>query len=202
MIVINYDRLQVAIARSDKQEPVSRSGLSLSGDGSTDPLADLEHDSVDIDLTVEPDGASEMTLNVLEHPNGKEVTRIVYDFKAETLTVDHSQSEGGDRQIGASRQEQRTVDVTPNGDESVDLHVFVDRSIVEVFANEDHYTVSRVYPTLVDSNRYSIEANGDIRVESLSAYHMGAIWEHIEAVATDASEASVETKPRSMGRAG
>jgi beta-fructofuranosidase len=180
---------EVKHARDDRYEPITRSELPLTaGSGGPAPLSDLRFDAVEIEATVEPCGATRVTLNLLEHPNGTEVTPVTYDFEAGTLTVDLDSSSAGDGPPGAAdRPTTRTVEVPPNEDGSVDLHVFVDRSIVEVFVNGREYVVSRVYPTLEGSQTYSLDVDGDAHLRSLSAYRMGSVWEHLSTRKPDAA---------------
>lgn len=190
---------EVKNARNDEANSVSRSNTILKrGGGSNEqtPLSDIKHDSVEIDATVESAGATEVSLNVLEHPDGTEITPITYDFEAETLTIDHTSSSAeNDRPKADSRPATRSVDVPTNDDGSVNIHVFVDRSIVEVFANGREFVVSRVYPTLGKSNNYSIDADGNVRLRSLNAYQMGPIWDHLDEESPSKASENQGTKP-------
>ena len=61
--------------------------------------------------------------------------------------------------------------------ETLKLRVFVDRSVVEVFANEKLYMAARVYPARADSVGVSLEARGrDATLKSLKAWSMKPIW--------------------------
>lgn len=60
-------------------------------------------------------------------------------------------------------------------DEPIDLHVFVDKSIVEVFANGKKCISVRVYPTRPDSQTLSLLSRGvDVQV-SFDAWHLRPI---------------------------
>ena len=57
------------------------------------------------------------------------------------------------------------------------LRVFVDRSIVEVFANERQCLTVRVYPEREDSTGVSVFARGGAaRLASLQAWQMSSVW--------------------------
>ena len=63
-------------------------------------------------------------------------------------------------------------------DEPLRLRVFVDRSIVEVFANDRQCLTLRVYPQRDDSAGVSVFARGSgARLASLDVWRMGSIWE-------------------------
>ena len=61
--------------------------------------------------------------------------------------------------------------------EPLRLRVFVDRSVVEVFANEKLFMAARVYPTRVDSMGVSLKACGrEAVLQSLKAWQLKPIW--------------------------
>jgi len=60
---------------------------------------------------------------------------------------------------------------------TVELRVFVDRSVVEVFANGRHYLTKRIYPDRLDSLGVSAYASGgEASIRSLDAWEMASIW--------------------------
>ena len=68
------------------------------------------------------------------------------------------------------------VATTPG--KSLRLRVFIDRSVVEVFANEQLYLALRVYPGRADSLGVSLRAQGQEAVlKQLDAWTMKSIWE-------------------------
>jgi len=61
---------------------------------------------------------------------------------------------------------------------NVKLQIFVDRSSVEVFANDGEVTLTdRIYPSghSVGIEVYSLEGNG--KIESLSIWKLASVWE-------------------------
>jgi sucrose-6-phosphate hydrolase SacC (GH32 family) len=63
-----------------------------------------------------------------------------------------------------------------SGGETVRQRIFVDRSIVEVFANERSCATARIYPTREDSLGISLFAHGGrARLISLDAWEMQSI---------------------------
>ena len=61
--------------------------------------------------------------------------------------------------------------------EPLKLRIFIDRSVVEVFANGRQCLTVRVYPSREDSRGVSVFARGsEAKVISLTAYHMQSIW--------------------------
>jgi beta-fructofuranosidase len=61
--------------------------------------------------------------------------------------------------------------------EPLRLRVFIDRSIVEVFANGRQCLTLRAYPTRQDSTGVSVFARGsEAHLVSLNAYQMRSVW--------------------------
>lgn len=86
-------------------------------------------------------------LLVRRSPSSSEVTRIVHDRAAATLALDTTQSS---LEAGAHRDVRRDK-LALADDEPLRLRVFVDRSVIEVFANERVCLTGRVYPTRGDA---------------------------------------------------
>ena len=76
----------------------------------------------------------------------------------------------------SNRAAQRAAFEVPYGS-SVDLRIFVDRSVVEVIANRRHYVAKRIYPARRDSLGVRAYARGgSATLRSFDAWHMEAIW--------------------------
>ena len=62
-------------------------------------------------------------------------------------------------------------------DELLELRVFIDRSVIEVFANDRQCLTVRVYPGREDSRGVSLFARrGNARLVSLECWQMRSIW--------------------------
>jgi beta-fructofuranosidase len=101
-------------------------------------------------------GTETLTFNVRQAPNDREVTRIIISLPTNTITVDRSASSltnGNPEPESGPFQVFRTV-TSATGEHIVeDLHVniFVDNSIIEIYANDRFALSSRIYPTLDSS---------------------------------------------------
>ena len=94
-------------------------------------------------------------LEVLASEDGREKTVVGYDPSAGELFVDARQSGSAGRRI----EERAPLALAPG--ERLRLRVIVDRSIVEVFANDRQAISRRVYPQFADSeNAYAVAAGG------------------------------------------
>jgi beta-fructofuranosidase len=145
---------------------------------------------VEIAAEFERGGADAVELRVLSAPDGSEVTAVRYDWTAHELTLDTTRSSlnaadavGRQRQIaGVGLHEGLAAAVTEPPfslaeGENLSLRVFVDRSIVEVFANERSCLTARVYPTRQDSVGVSVAAEGgQAGLVSADVWAMASIW--------------------------
>ena len=153
----------------------------LRGDrGSADErrLADGERQQLDargrqLELRAELrlEDADAVELSVLETPDGEERTPVRYTRESEVV-VDRSAASADPR---ATTDSQR-MPVTPY-DAPLSLRLFVDGSVVELFANERHCLTSRVYPTREDAVDVSVSAEGGSAVVAdLEWWELGGAW--------------------------
>jgi beta-fructofuranosidase len=57
------------------------------------------------------------------------------------------------------------------------LHIFLDRSVLEIFANGDTCLASRIYPTRPDSLGLELFARrGGAKVKSIKVWTLESIW--------------------------
>jgi beta-fructofuranosidase len=137
---------------------------------------DVSGAAVEIEAEIALDDAEAVELSVFETPDRAEHTPIRYERDG-TLSVDRAPS-SGDHQAFADTQSM----AAPPYDEPLSLRVFLDRSVVEIYANGRHCLTSRVYPTRGDAVGISAVAEGGrASIASLSAWAMG------EAMPTDDS---------------
>ena len=166
-------------------------------------LPGVEGDALEIALRLEPDKASSFELNVLRSPDGEETTRIIFfrkrgyiyrtpfedDIRSlrimstaisnkvshdSILCIDTCQSSVLPDAL-ARPPEQGPVRLAE--DEALDLRVFVDRSVVEVFANDTLALSVRVYPGRDDSRGVSLLSRSrDAKVSNLDVWRMQGIY--------------------------
>ena len=79
---------------------------------------------------------------------------------------------------GALSRPPESAPIVLEDDEPLRLRVFIDRSIVEIFANDQQCIAARVYPGRPDSVGVSLRAQGsDATLKSLDAWQMTNIYE-------------------------
>ena len=124
----------------------------------------VEPNAVELEVEFAPTGAGQYGVRVCASPDREEETVIGYDAGAGKLGIDTRRSGLG--------QEKKAVEAAPLplGDgEGLKLRIFVDKSIVEVFANDGRLVLSRrVYPEREDSTGISLFAQGgEVRAEGV-----------------------------------
>ena len=139
-----------------------------------------------LELAVEIDllNAREVGLKVRRSPGGKEETAVSYDTEAAVLRVEVGRS-SLDREIRYTRYrglqphlsereqyvtaQEGPFELAPG--ERLTLRIFLDRSILEVFANRRQCVTQRIYPTRTDSTGISLFTRGGAaRFLSLQAW--------------------------------
>ena len=146
-------------------------------------LTGVQGRAMELEVVLDPRQAREVGLRVLRSPNGEEQTSITLSMHAwawpwgsdkRELMIDVSQSSLSP-EIAS-----RTPEIGPlylKDGEPLRLRVFIDRSIVEVFANGRQCLTLRAYPTRQDSTGVSVFARGsEASLVSLNAYQMKSVW--------------------------
>jgi len=114
--------------------------------------------------------ATEAAIKVCCSPDRAEETRIFYDAVVKKLKVDTTRSSLGEGP--------KVVEAGPfelGADETLLMHIFIDRSIVEVFANDRQAVTRCIYPTQPDSLGVSLfSTGGAVEVPSVQAWEMAA----------------------------
>ncbi|WP_122089037.1 GH32 C-terminal domain-containing protein [Halalkalicoccus subterraneus] len=130
---------------------------------------DVRGRAIEIAATVHAD-ASEAGIGVFESPDGVERTRIGIE---NDRVIVHRESSS----LAADSVDHRELPLT-DIERPLDLRVFLDGSVLEVFVNERRCLSTRVYPTRPDSDGLSVYAHeGSARVEELDIWTLGSAWE-------------------------
>ncbi|MDL5362453.1 GH32 C-terminal domain-containing protein [Halalkalicoccus sp. NIPERK01] len=129
---------------------------------------DVRGRAIELRARVQTD-ASEAGIGVFESPDGVERTRIgIEDGKLVVHREDSS--------LAASSVDPRELPID-DLERPLDLRVFLDDSVLEVFVNERRTLSTRVYPTRPDSDGLSVHAHGgSARFEELEIWTLGSAW--------------------------
>ncbi len=150
-------------------------------------LENINGNAMELALEIDTKGSPMVELNVLRSPQKEEFTRIAFfrergmrnlnsdrNVRDSLLTIDSSYSSIAP-DVRSRAPETGTLSIT--GDETLKLRVFVDKSVVEVFANGRQCVAMRVYPDREDSVGVSLRSQGqDSELKSLDAWQMKDIY--------------------------
>jgi beta-fructofuranosidase len=158
-----------------------RQGIRLAA-GIPVVLEEVRGDCLELDLTLRPGNAQRFGVKVRCSPDGQEETVIECHPTARCLKIDVAKSSlenipyytfcmaGGENNPEVTAQE-APFELSPG--EKLRLRIFLDRSILEVFANGRQCVTQRIYPTRPDSLGVVLfSEGGDAEVESLEAWEM------------------------------
>ena len=166
--------------------PVKVANLDIPANGEK-TLPGVKGRAMEIEAVIDPRKASEVGLRVLCSGDGKEQTTIslfmhawAWPWKSDKRALMVDVSRASLSPVVASR----TPEIGPlylKDCEPLRLRVFIDRSIVEVFANGRQCLTLRAYPTRKDSTGVSFFARGgEAKLVSLVAYQMKSIWPELK----------------------
>ncbi len=144
-----------------------RAGLTVKADAEL-LLEGISGNSIELKLEIDPGDAKQVGLKVCCSPNGEEETLVYYDAVDKKLKIDTNKSSLGE---GSKKIEAGPFEL--GADEPLKLQVFVDKSVVEVFANDRQAVTRRIYPTRADSVGVKLFSKGAAAtVKKLQAWEM------------------------------
>jgi len=150
-----------------RYNPKMLENLTITADAEL-PLKDIRGNSIELSIEMVPDGAGRCGVKVCTSPDDQEQTLVFYDAAEKMLKIDPSKSSLGEgpKSVEAGPFELRSA-------EPLKLRVFVDKSVVEVFANDRQAVMRRIYPTRKESIGVVLfSRGGSARVKKLQAWDM------------------------------
>ena len=131
-------------------------------------LRNVKGDMLEIIVELKPGTAEQFGIKVRRSPKGEEETLLYYDavdsaFKVNRMktTLDRSEQSTG-IQGGKLKLDGKNLK----------LHIYLDRSMVEAYANGLRSLTTRVYPSRSDSLGLKVWGNGSLTVKSIEVWKM------------------------------
>ncbi|WP_086074337.1 GH32 C-terminal domain-containing protein [Paenibacillus camerounensis] len=134
-------------------------------------IQSVNGDMLEIVMEIDPGEAEKFGLKVRRSDNGQEETLIYYDKADNTFNVDRTKS-SIDPDVRVDGIQGGYVDLDG---ENLKLHIFLDRSVVEAFANYKKKLTTRVYVGRYDSLGLKVWADNDITIKSMEVWNMNAL---------------------------
>ncbi len=147
----------------------------------------LQGTAMEFFVRIDPGAAPMVEMNVLRSPGKEEHTRIAFfrnrgyhdriwatNPPQSLVSIDTSYSSCAPDVLSRAPE---TAPVLVAPDEELEMRVFVDRSVVEVFVNGNQCVATRVYPDREDSTGVSFRSQGaDSRLLALNTWQMKSIY--------------------------
>ncbi|WP_276203369.1 GH32 C-terminal domain-containing protein [Cohnella thermotolerans] len=114
---------------------------------------------------------NELIISMLVSDCGQERTELRLDFAAGTMVIDRSKSS-----LFPSVHKSSVIGKLSANDpfETLRLRIFVDQSVIEVFAGDQTCMTARVYPSLKDSNGIELRSSGEVLIKRMEIWEMKA----------------------------
>jgi len=136
----------------------------------------VEGNVLELEILINPIDAKKFGVKVLCSPKGEEQTSIIYDTERKIVQVDLSKT-SLDGNLMGERYEYfdyiQEADFELGSDELLNLHIFIDRSVLEIFVNGRLCLTHSVYPTREDSKSVILfSKGGKIKIPSFNSWEM------------------------------
>ncbi len=148
----------------------------------------ISGNALEMDIVIDLRESPLIELNVLRSPDKKEYTRILFyknggyynreypgrNEKYSAISIDNSKSSISPK---VRPRVVETADVDISDDKFLNLRVFIDKSVVEVFVNNKQCISLRAYPELENSKGVSIYSHGKgTLIKSMDVWEMKNIY--------------------------
>lgn len=154
---------ELSLLRTTKQTICINKSLSESH------LVETTQDLIELKLDFDLTKTSAKAIGLKIRGVSQEETKIEFDIEQQKLVLDCTKS--GKEKDGVRRTALKT-------DKLLSLRVFIDRSSIEVFANDGEVTMtSRIYPTEERLGLELFTENGDTEVNDFTYWELKDIWE-------------------------
>lgn len=131
------------------------------------PLDNVGGELLELKITLHPGESKQCGVMVCCSEDGREQTRIYYDAVDQKLKCDTTRSS-----LLYGRKIVEGGPLTLKPQEPLVLRVFVDKSVVEVFANDRQAIARSVYPTLEGKRVVLFSEGGDTLVSSIEVWNL------------------------------
>ncbi len=133
---------------------------------------DAAGDCIEVLAEIDPHDAPRAGLALRIAPDRSEQTLVYYDREQRMICVDRSESSTDP----SADKKMQSGPFLLGRNEALKLHVFVDGSVMEIFANDRFCLTARVYPTNPKSTGIALHSsNGNATMTSFDAWEMRPI---------------------------
>jgi len=156
-----------------RHDHTSLKNLSIAADSEM-RIDDVKGDSLELNVTIVPGKTGQYGLKVRCSPLGEEETLILYDAAKKVIRIDTAKStldERYRREGGRGTKQEAPFELKPG--ELLNLRIFLDHSIMEVYVNRRQCVTQRIYPSRKDSQGIAlVSLGGRMKVPEFNAWKM------------------------------
>lgn len=135
-------------------------------------LKSISGDTLQIEIEIENKTAKQYGIKLRKSPDNQEETVLYYDINQKGLFVNREKS--------TIDIDQRTSGIQGGkfdlNNQNLKLNIFLDRSVIEAFANKSKALTTRTFPFRDDSKGLEIFADGEIIIKSMKVWEMGSAY--------------------------
>ncbi len=139
-------------------------------------LDNITGDALELAVEINPGDAKQFGLKLLASPGGEEETVLYYDTEKQIVRMDFSKSSLDPELVSYRYREnnfEQVAELPLEENEMVNLHIFIDRSVMEIFINNRLCLTHSIYPSREDSRQVKIfSMGGSIEVPVIYAWEM------------------------------
>ena len=136
------------------------------------PLSGLQARNAELHFLLEPSADCLFELELFTSPAGDEKTLLVYDPDNCRFILDRSLSS-----ISESVNKESACLPLDLKDNKLDLHLYLDGSVLEINLNGKNFLTSRVYPKREDSQLLGLKVTrGELKLHHFDLWQMKSIW--------------------------
>ena len=135
-------------------------------------LDGIRGDQLEIACQVAAADCATLSVQFRRSPDGEERSALVYDFKSATLRLIREKSTGTAGVSVDDCEARLPLDQA----ERLNLTLFLDKSVIEVYANDRLTLTSRVYPSREDAQGLRVSCSRGSARARINVWQMGGIW--------------------------
>ncbi len=142
---------------------------------SANALNGLSGDRLEISCRVTAADCESIGIQFRRSPDGEQLTELVYNFSAHTLRLLR------DRSTDAAEVtlDPCECELMLAAGETLNLTIFLDNSVIEIYANDRLSLTSRIYPTREDAQGLCLYSSGGGGARAqVTIWQMGSIWQN------------------------
>lgn len=134
--------------------------------GMSSNISEFQGNQAEFEISVMAEQGSKFNLQVLKKPDGSEFTSILFDLERNVIGLDRRFST-----LSSATKDYRESTYSFDPTKTIDIRVFIDHSIVEVFVNRTEAFSFRVYPSLSQSKNVDLTVSkGKATIQSFKAW--------------------------------